>query len=74
MLRHSFSTDAQLLWVEVSVAEPCRICGATRECTTVESGEFARCINTVSERPVLDGGWLHRLDQITMQADILTPV
>ena len=63
----------QLHWLEVSPAQPCRICGAASECTILESREFARCSKAVSEWPVLDGGWLHRLDEVHAQADVLTP-
>jgi hypothetical protein len=39
----------------------------------LESREFVRCANTVSEWPVLDGGWLHRLDVTVLTSAELTP-
>jgi hypothetical protein len=55
-----------LAWVEVSVAQPCRICGAVRECLMRASGEFADCHQVTSDWPMTDGGWLHRLDTMTV--------
>jgi hypothetical protein len=49
-----------LRWVEVSPACPCRVCGAVSACTLLECGEFVLCRRTISEWPMLDGGWLHR--------------
>jgi hypothetical protein len=39
----------------------------------LDSGEYVHCTQTVSEWPVLDGGWVHRLAEIGRQADALTP-
>ena len=73
MSRYSTFVD-ELQWLEVSPAEPCVVCGAISECTVLESREFARCSQTVSEWPVLDGGWLHRLDAVVItRMDALTP-
>lgn len=63
----------ELVWIEVSLAQPCQICGAVSGCTTMENGEFAHCSQTVSEWPVLDGGWLHRLAVDGVQTDALSP-
>ena len=59
-------------WVTVSADHPCPVCGATSECGVLEAGEFARCLNTVCEWPVLNGGWLHRLNEA--DAGSLTPI
>jgi hypothetical protein len=72
MSRSSVAFQDQLLWVEVSLAQPCRVCGAISVCTILESGEFAHCSVTVSEWPVLDGGWLHRLDVSSTQPAAVT--
>ena len=63
----------ELQWIEVSLAEPCPICDACSDCTRLQTGEFAHCTRTVSEWPVLDGGWLHRLEHMRIQADVLSP-
>jgi len=52
-------------WAKVSQAQPCRICGAVDGCLMLTSGEFADCHQAASERPLVDGGWLHRLDPAT---------
>lgn len=51
-------------WVSVSLERPCPVCGASTECTILEDDVFARCVNVVCERPVLTGGWLHRLSDL----------
>jgi hypothetical protein len=48
-------------WLDVSSDRPCPVCGGVSGCGVLEDGEFARCLNVVCERPVLTGGWLHRL-------------
>ena len=73
MARYATPDTEQLEWVEVSLAQPCRVCGGVSECTMLENGEFAHCIQTVSERPVLDRGWLHRLAAGRVDANVLTP-
>ena len=50
----------QLMWMDVSPACRCRICGALSECAMLESGDFVLCRQTISEWPMLGGGWLHR--------------
>jgi hypothetical protein len=72
MTRYPSFTD-EYLWSDVSLAEPCRVCGAISGCMVLESREFVRCANTVSEWPVLDGGWLHRLDVTVLTSAELTP-
>ena len=73
MSRYTIPDAEQPEWVEVSLARPCRVCGAVSECTVLESEEFAHCIRTVSDRPVLDGGWLHRLTDTGVSARVLLP-
>ena len=73
MSRYSVSLVEELLWVEVSPDRPCRVCDAVRVCATLESGEFAHCSATVSEWPVLDGGWLHRLEEPSRRPIAMTP-
>ena len=61
MLRYGSDASAEVEWREVSFAHPCPVCQATTGCTLLEDGEFIRCVTTISERPLLTGGWLHRL-------------
>ena len=61
MWRDASDTNEKLEWSEVSSAHPCPACQATSGCTLLEDGEFIRCVTTISERPVLTGGWLHRV-------------
>ena len=49
-------------WVDVSSAEPCSICGGTTTCSVHEDGEFGRCLEVVSDWPIVTGGWLHRIE------------
>jgi hypothetical protein len=62
----------EYLWIDVSLGEPCSVCGGSSECMVLESYDFARCTRTVSEWPVLDGGWLHRLEATVVTAEELT--
>jgi hypothetical protein len=64
MLRYETSANEELEWREVSLADPCPACQATSGCTLLEDGEFIRCVTTLSERPLLAGGWLHRVADI----------
>jgi hypothetical protein len=48
-------------WTEVSRGSPCPLCEATTGCSILENREFVRCLNLVSQWPVLAGGWLHPL-------------
>ena len=52
-------------WCEVSVSAPCPCCGAAAGCDLLEDGEFVRCRMVTSRWPVLGGGWLHRLDDLS---------
>jgi hypothetical protein len=54
------SIQDPLTWVEVSLSCPCTICGAVSECSTLEGDAFALCRHTISDWPMLGGGWLHR--------------
>ena len=49
-------------WIAVSAARPCPVCGATCRCSVQEDREFGRCFETVSDWPIVAGGWLHRLE------------
>ncbi len=61
MLGYGSDTNEEREWLEVSLTDPCPACQATSECTRLEDGEFIRCVTTISERPLLTGGWLHRV-------------
>jgi hypothetical protein len=47
-------------WLPVSASRPCKVCGAQQGCRTRE--EFACCTHRVSDWPLTNGCWLHRLD------------
>ena len=55
------STVESPAWDECSAAEPCPKCGKASGCSILENREFVRCLNAVSQWPVLTGGWLHAL-------------
>ncbi len=46
-------------WRRVSRREPCRICGKPQWCTIHANGS-ACCMRVESERPMKNGGWLHK--------------
>jgi len=50
-------------WVPASPPSPCPVCRATSGCWISADGEFACCLRTVCDWPVVSGGWLHRLDE-----------
>ena len=68
MSRYTRTVGDRLEWREVSALQPCPVCKATRDCSVMENGEFARCTTTVSQWPVLTGGWLHRLEDAEVPA------
>jgi hypothetical protein len=45
----------------VTADVPCPTCGGDEGCSMRDCGEYLRCMVTVSSRPILGGGWLHRL-------------
>jgi hypothetical protein len=55
-------------WVSVSAESACPVCGATSGCRVSVGGEFACCLRTVCEWPMVSGGWLHRLDEADTRA------
>jgi hypothetical protein len=59
--RYATTMDEDLIWVAVSAAAPCRVCGATAGCGAAPRDGLACCRSTVSARPMTDGGWLHVL-------------
>jgi hypothetical protein len=48
-------------WLDVSAQRPCPVCGGTRGCCVVRTGEFVGCLSCPSEHPLISGGWLHAL-------------
>ena len=62
MVRRAKMSVGVPVWVEVSSTEPCSICGGTDKCSVHEDGEFGRCVEVVSDRPIVTGGWLHRIE------------
>ena len=63
MSRYSRPTTDVPEWVPVSAEHPCLVCGASIACTFLANGDFACCVNVTCDRPVLNGGWLHRLNE-----------
>ena len=53
-------------WQRVSRREPCRICGKSDWCTVSDDGA-ACCMRVESEKPLRNGGYLHKLDAPTNQ-------
>jgi hypothetical protein len=60
-------------WTEVSRDDPCPLCNATAGCSILENREFVRCLNVVSQWPVLTGGWLHPLPAPVLDEPALGP-
>ncbi len=48
-------------WVRVNRHHPCPICGKPDWCGVSADGSAAICMRTESDRPVRNGGWVHRL-------------
>jgi len=48
-------------WIRVTRHEPCAICGHVDWCGLSEDRTVAVCMRVKSDRPVRNGGWLHRL-------------
>ena len=48
-------------WVRVTRHRPCPICGKPDWCGVSADGEVACCMRVKSDRPVRNGGWLHRI-------------
>jgi hypothetical protein len=46
-------------WLAATPASPCPCCGGEDGCSARVCGAYVRCLTTVSERPMLGGGWLH---------------
>ena len=65
---HGASTIESPAWESVGRDDPCPACGATSGCSILENREFVRCLNLVSQWPVLMGGWLHALPSPAMVA------
>jgi hypothetical protein len=64
MARVAFRAEPEdVEWFVVSPPRPCPVCRATSGCSIRADGEFACCMRTVCEWPVVTGGWLHRLEQ-----------
>ena len=74
MARYAVTHVEQPDWVEVTSSRPCPVCGAVSECALLENAEFAHCLRQVSEWPLLDRGWLHRLTDARSEAAALTLV
>jgi len=48
-------------WIRVTRHEPCTICGRGDWCGLSEDRTVAVCMRVKSDRPVRNGGWLHRV-------------
>ena len=69
-----YGNDEGPIWLDVRQEAPCPCCGATRGCGILMSGEFARCLTTVSLWPVVTGGWLHPVEALKILQDEELPV
>ena len=49
------------VWVRVSKKHPCPVCEKGDWCGVTADGVFACCMRVKTDRPVKNGGWLHRL-------------
>jgi len=49
------------VWVRVSKKRPCPVCKKNDWCGVTADGVFACCMRVKTDRPVKNGGWLHRL-------------
>jgi hypothetical protein len=61
MNRHLQTPSEEVEWTVVSPSRPCRVCGADHGCRLGYKEEFACCSRQVSDWPLTNGGWLHRL-------------
>jgi len=48
-------------WVRVTRHDPCAICGRGDWCGLSPDRTVAVCMRVKSDRPVRNGGWLHRI-------------
>jgi len=48
-------------WVRVTRSQPCIICGKPDWCGVSADGALVCCMRVKSDRPVRNGGWLHRI-------------
>ncbi len=64
MPTHAHETASDVDWTTVSEQHPCAICGAHDRCRRGFADEFACCLRTVSDWPLITGGWVHRLDPV----------
>lgn len=55
--------DDDLQWVAVSIEHPCPICESIDGCGVAPCPDctVVNCLQVVSDFPMTDGGWLHRL-------------
>jgi hypothetical protein len=64
MARVAFKAEVdEVEWFVASPSRPCPVCQAISGCCIRADGEFACCMRTVCDWPVVTGGWLHRLEQ-----------
>jgi hypothetical protein len=65
MMRYTpqLAESDEVEWVGVSALRPCPVCEATDGCRISARGDFACCLRTVCDWPVVTGGWLHPLEQ-----------
>ncbi len=48
-------------WIRVTKREPCKVCGRGDWCGLSPDRTVAVCMRVKSDRPVRNGGWLHRI-------------
>lgn len=49
-------------WQRVTLRNPCPVCGGAERCSIHEESAFASCANEPSDWPLINGAWLHRLE------------
>lgn len=50
------------VWVRVTQAAPCPVCGHPKWCSVSEDGRWAFCMHERSDHPAKDGeGWMHKI-------------
>lgn len=54
-------------WSTVSTRTPCPICAGVDACHRETDGTFARCARSPSDWPIVGGGWLHRIENETVE-------
>ncbi len=62
MVRYGPAVLAAGEWINADSDHPCPICYGVEGCGTLRDEGYARCLEWPSERPLVAGGWLHRIE------------